>query len=345
MANKVRRIGEIKGVGNSISLDKKNHKLLTLLMLNARTQNSQIAKSVGLSKSNIARRISILEDKELITGYHAFVDGTKVGLNSSAVILQTKCTEEQKEEYVEGLVDNPWIYASIEMVGKNDLLIAFYYKDVEQKNILVEEILREDLIKDFKLFDFTTLFPKLDYTNVKVKATGEYSREFSLKEKVKQIDKLDLKLLMLLSENCRLSLVDLSERAKAPRETVNYRIKKLISCGAIVKFQPTVNFFLLGFESYVLSLKISKPTQMKKIIDYLSSTGRCNTILDIKGASDLIAFIHFQNNKKFREFENDLLKNFKEIIYEHSFDLVKKQYKLDWFSKELEKELLRNFKK
>ena len=104
MDKNIRNIGKIQITDKVISLDKKNQKILSLLMLNARTQNSQLAKIVELSKSNIARRISILEDKNLITGYHAFIDVTKLNLKYCTIFIKTKGTKE--EEYLKKLEDN-----------------------------------------------------------------------------------------------------------------------------------------------------------------------------------------------------------------------------------------------
>ena len=172
---------------------------------------------------------------------------------------------------------------------------------------------------------------------------GEYSKEFQEKKEFKKFDKTDIKLTRLLSENCRLTLVDLSEKLNISRETVNYRIKRLISGGVIAKFQPTINFFLLGFEFYILNLKISKPTQKKKIIDYLSNTRRCNTILKTDGNWEIITFIYFQNHKEFRKFKKIFFDKFKDSIYEHSFEIAEEQYKLNWFSQKLEKEMLKDY--
>lgn len=345
MDKNIRNIGEIKAIDKIIPLDKKNQKILSLLMLNARTQNSQLAKIVELSKSNIARRISILEDKGLITGYHAFIDITKLNLKYCAILMKTRCTEEEKEEYLKKITSNPWVYSILELTGKYNLLFTFYYKDEDHKNKLIEEILEESLMKDFYTFNFTTIFPRLDYTNQKIYSEniGEYSKEFQEKKEFKKPNKIDIKLIRLLSENSRLTLVDLAEKLNISRETINYRIKRLISGRVIAKFQPTINFFLLGFESYMLNLKISKPTQKKKIIDYLSNTGRSNTILKTDGNWDIITPIHFQNNKEFRIFEKALSDKFKDSIYEYSFEIAKEQYKLNWFSKELEKELLKDY--
>ena len=74
------QIGEVKSFGESIKLDKKDRKILSLLMLNARISLAELAKHVELSKSNISRRISRLEKQGFIKGYHAFVDVSKIGI-------------------------------------------------------------------------------------------------------------------------------------------------------------------------------------------------------------------------------------------------------------------------
>ena len=63
------QIGEIKSFEKSIKLDKKDWKILSLLMADARINLSDIAKYVELSKSNISRRIKRLEYEGFISGY------------------------------------------------------------------------------------------------------------------------------------------------------------------------------------------------------------------------------------------------------------------------------------
>lgn len=328
-------IGKIIDKNKMINLDLKNKKILAALMHNARTPYTTIAKIVQLSKSNIARRIGILEKNGLITGYNAFIDVSKIKINSCMLMIQTKCTEDQKERYIKKVATHPWVYGIDEFTGKFNIYINFYYKDEKHKDSIIEEILTPEHIKDFTFFNIETIFPKLDYTEELIsRKTNIITRRITeTSEKYIKISPIDIQLLKVLSENCRLNSVEIGKKLRISRETANNHIKKLINKKVIAKFQPTINFFLLEFEAYVLSIKLSKLTQKERIISYLANTERCNTILKTEGTYCIIAVIHFKSTKEFREFEKDFILKFGTMIYEYTFELFKHQEKLDWFPK------------
>ncbi len=325
------KIGEIRQKNGLFELDKKNSKILSLLMLDARTTLSEISKKVELSKSNVSRRISQMETEEFITGYHAFIDASKLGLKTTLVLLKTRATHSEKERYIKKIISKNRVYAFIEIIGEYDISIGIYSNSEKEKNKLLDEILNEKFIKDFEICNIKTNFPKLNYTE-------EMFTNFS-KEKLDKItyeaDKKDFVILKELSINCRISSVDLAEKLKLPRGTINYRIKKMIQAGIIAKFQPNVNFFMLETEFYFLRFKLSKPSDKEKLKHYLSESLRANTILESDGTYQIMAFLQFKNNSEFREFEEKLLEKFEKSIQDYSFNLAKSQHKLEWFPKDL----------
>ncbi len=252
------------------------------------------------------------------------IDVSKLGLNSGLLLLQTNLNMEDKDKFIQNISKMSSVYSLIELTGKYDLLVSFYYK--EDKDNIVEEIIPTGTIKDFKFAKIKTYFPRIDY-NREIFSKNNLVDYKNLKVNV---DERDIEILGVIANNCRQSKVNLGEKLKISRETVNYRLKKLIESGVIAKFQASVNPFVLGFESYFLKIKLLKPTQRKKIISFLNQSLRCNTILSSDSLWDVATFIHFKSHQEFREFEGLLLKHYKEAIQEYSFEYVKRQYKLDW---------------
>lgn len=326
------KIGKIYQGSAKIRLDIKDRKILSLLMLDARMSLSDISKKVELSKSNIARRISKMEESRLITGYHAFIDVTKLKVNSTLILLKTRATHTEKEEYLSRLADMDEVYSLVEIIGEFDIALGIYSINKEEKNIILDNIFDEKFMKDFEICEIKTLFPHMNYT-------GEMFKDIKQKETIQiknyEIDKKDLKILSALSKNCRISSVDLAENLKLPMGTINYRIKKLIGSKIISKFQPTVNFFMLDTEFYFLRFKLSKPSDKENLKEYLSETHRVNTILESEGSYPIMAFLQFKNNSEFREFEEKFLKRFQDSIQDYSFEIAKAQHKLDWFPEAL----------
>lgn len=325
------QIGEVKTFEKSIKLDKKDRKILSLLMLNARISLADLAKHVELSKSNISRRILRLEKQGFIKGYHAFVDVSKIGIKSSMILIKTQAISSNKQEYIQELVQNKNVYGITEHTGKYDLIIGIHYKKEQEKESVLDEILDKNIIKDFEIFNIKTHFPKFDYTHEMI--TKYNPRKLTDLNEVINLDEKDMKILTALSENCRIPTIDLAEKLKIPRETITYRIKKLISTGVLAKFQPNVNFFMLGSEFYFVMFKLSKPSHKNKLIEYIARTLRANTIIESDGSYQVMAFVQFKDHNEFRKFEENLFKNFPKEIYDYSFEIAKAQYKLNWFSK------------
>ena len=328
-----KEIGELIPTKEIVNLDKKNQKLISLLLQDATLSFSQLSKELQISKSNIARRMSILKEKGIITGYHAFIDITKLGLHAGILSIQTS-DYQNKDDFLKQLLKKEFIYGILEMTGKYNLMMGLYFKDNTDKNKKIEQIFSSIEIKDFQFNRIKTFFPQLDYTKELFSKTKITNPKKIIEIK---IDYTDLKLIDEISKDCRQSKVNLAEKLKISRETVNYKLKRLINNKIITKFQANVNPFILGFEAYFLTIKLSKPTQEEKLISFLNKSLRCNTILCSEGSWDIATFIHFKSHKEFREFENKLLEQFRESILEYSFEYGKKQYKLDWFNKEVMK--------
>ena len=65
-----------------------------------------------------------------------------------------------------------------------------------------------------------------------------------------KIDEKDRKILTLLSENSRIPLTKLTKTVKLSRDAVDYRIKRLMDKGVIVRFFPLIDFKKFGYTLY-----------------------------------------------------------------------------------------------
>src|SRR5258708_8759726 len=68
------------------ALDDTDIRILTLLQEDCRTPLARLGEQVGLSAPAVLERIKKLEAANVISGYHAIVDGRKVGLDVTAFI-------------------------------------------------------------------------------------------------------------------------------------------------------------------------------------------------------------------------------------------------------------------
>jgi len=74
------------GERESLELDDIDLRILAFLQDDCRTSLARIGEGVGLSAPAVLERIKKLEAAEVITGYHALLDGRRLGLDITAFI-------------------------------------------------------------------------------------------------------------------------------------------------------------------------------------------------------------------------------------------------------------------
>lgn len=68
------------------TLDRIDYEILSLLRNNARISNKDIARKVGLAASTCLVRMRVLQSSGVITGFHADIDPTSLGVGIQAMI-------------------------------------------------------------------------------------------------------------------------------------------------------------------------------------------------------------------------------------------------------------------
>ncbi len=107
-----------------ISLDEVDMKILELLQKNCRTPLAQIAKELGVPKSTIHYRIKKLESEEIVKGYYAKVDATKLGKDYMTItFVRAKFGPRYHEKIGKMLSQIPGVCAVYFILGENDFLV------------------------------------------------------------------------------------------------------------------------------------------------------------------------------------------------------------------------------
>lgn len=73
-------------VGRICQMDKFDKQILEILQLEGRINNQDLADRIGLSPSPCLRRVRLLEESGVITGYRASLDAKKLGLTLMALV-------------------------------------------------------------------------------------------------------------------------------------------------------------------------------------------------------------------------------------------------------------------
>src|SRR5689334_1460268 len=124
------------------------------------------------------------------------------------------------------------------------------------------------------------------------------------------LDKLDLKIISLLSVNCRISYRNISSIVDLTPNAVKIRVNKMISNGIINDFIIRVNPYLFGYEKEY-SLTIRKPNRKIKeedIVNRLSLVGEVLVYAKQLGGSSICILAVKSDAQDKIELINDLLK-------------------------------------
>lgn len=113
-------------------MDEVDGRIVRELQHDARRPNTALAAAVGVSPSTMHGRVRSLEERGVITGYHATVDLAALDRRVEALVsvrLQPK-TAEAVEAFVESIWARPETMAVTMVTGPYDILIHLSVPDV-----------------------------------------------------------------------------------------------------------------------------------------------------------------------------------------------------------------------
>ena len=115
------------------ALDAIDRRLLAALQEDARLTSAQLAERAGLSASPCARRIRLLEEAGIITGYVAVLDQVAVGLPVSvfASIKLERQREEELDRFAQAVARWPEVVDCYLMTGQRDYLLRIVVEDLD----------------------------------------------------------------------------------------------------------------------------------------------------------------------------------------------------------------------
>jgi Lrp/AsnC family leucine-responsive transcriptional regulator len=113
-------------------MDRIDRSILTELQDNARISNVNLANLVGLSPSACLRRVSLLEKKGVIDGYHANLNAAKMGHDVLVLMNITLHgqSSEMMAEFELAVAKIPQVLACFLIAGENDYILRVTARDV-----------------------------------------------------------------------------------------------------------------------------------------------------------------------------------------------------------------------
>ncbi len=158
----------------SVILDDTDKKILNLLQLNARMTIKEIAKAVDKGISTVHNRMKALEKENVITGYTAVVDGSKIGRPTVSMVLVRiryrvpgrRDVISQREFCLE-IAEHPCVQSVHVLSGEWDVMLKVRTRDVDEMNSFIVDFLRQLPAVDRTLTMFV-MDTYLDTTQIRI---------------------------------------------------------------------------------------------------------------------------------------------------------------------------------
>lgn len=134
-------------------LDDIDRRILVALQRNARLTNVELAAEVGLSPSPCLRRVSLLEKAGVISGYHASLDRTCLGLGLTVFvgIKVERHHDAAAKAFREAVQARPEVVSCHLVSGEADFLLQIAVPDLAAyERLLLQTLLKLPGVRDIR---------------------------------------------------------------------------------------------------------------------------------------------------------------------------------------------------
>lgn len=316
-----------------VEIDETDKDILSALFKNARRPLSEIARECGQSREVIAYRIERMERLGVIRGYITKIDNGHFceGVGNLWVKL-VRLDERRLEEIVGFLKAHPCVCFAAELCGNADLVSVLLYKSTEHLADLVSEITEfiGENLGEHGMWLYITEY-KNDRSGLIHGRAESLQRQvtFGRNSSRKGLDSTDKDVLLLLTENCRMTAAQIAREIGASEDTVRARVKRMERRGVIYGYRPILGYELLGYEAYYLNLQIERMTagNVQEIVRYVENNPYVGYSVRIAGRHNLHFSIFARNRQHFSEILSDIRGHFGPKLADYNFQLIMREHK------------------
>ncbi len=132
------------------------------------------------------------------------------------------------------------------------------------------------------------------------------------------LDLLDRKILYELDLDARVSASQLAKKIRRSKETVNFRLKRLLEDGYLKGFYTVFNTSRLGWFYYKVYLKLKDiaPTKEKELFDYIATQPKIAYLASMEGHYDGVCLIMSRSSQDLVDFLYPFMKLYGEFVQE-----------------------------
>ncbi len=137
------------------------------------------------------------------------------------------------------------------------------------------------------------------------------------------LDKTDLNILGMLIQNSRQPMNKIAKKTRISREVADYRLKKLVRKGIILKFTTNINLEKIGFIGAAVFINL-KTSEQERFKEYLENSSFVSWVAELSGVWSFGFSIIGRNNDELDSRFLQIHEQFKESIINHRFTIHKR---------------------
>ena len=133
-----------------MKIDRTDKKILELLQKNAKITNAKLSKEIGLSPAPTLERVRKLEARGIISGYHAKLNMSKIGLGVSTFVMVSLKGHNKKnlKSFLDKIKDVENIVECHHITGSGDFILRIVAEDIESYQELMLDKVSEIEVTD-----------------------------------------------------------------------------------------------------------------------------------------------------------------------------------------------------
>ena len=137
----------------------------------------------------------------------------------------------------------------------------------------------------------------------------------------------DRKILKELFDDGRLPFSVIAKRVGLSKEVVNYRVKKLIDKGILIRFNTVIDVSKLGWQIYFINIRLRNIDDVveEEIINLLANHPNIAQVLKCIGTYDLVLKVFVKDYIEANNLMKSIEMKFKTHIAEYSIDFVEQE--------------------
>lgn len=317
-------------------IDKRDQKILAELENNARQSYNVIGKKRGTSKEVVNYRVEKLIELGVIKRFHTIINYFKLGIIKFKLYLRlTNANEAERERIGQYFNKHPKTEWVAQTTGKWDLIVGFLVSNINEFDDEVQKALNiySPYIQQKAVTTTLHLIHQKRGFLSKINTQHTETVYHTSKDSKEAIDEKDEKILKILANNARLPITAIAKMANTTSRIVHYRIQELEKRGIILSYRTHLEPRTMGrlFCKVFFYLQNTTTKRLTTFMTYVSDLPEAVWPQRVMGTWDFELDLEMENYDKLQEIIRDLKAKFPDIIKDHEFCIVSKEYKLDLY--------------